>query len=144
MHLTVHRANNCRRVFGGEQRGSAQRGLDVRYNQRCGKAFAGRIGDGEPNAAARQGYELEAITSQRAHLPAADMVSEPLCFSARDCHESFLQAAGRHPVLADVHYYGFANHLSCASIDRSTQEGLKSTSNRQLFCPKTLPEHVEN
>ena len=111
MQLTVHRANDCRRVFGGEQSGSAKRGLDVRYNQRCGKAFTGRIGDGEPNAAAGQGYELEAITAERAHLPAAGIVSEPLCFSARDFHESFLQAAGRHPVLADVHYHGFGNHL---------------------------------
>ena len=43
MQLTVHRANDCRRVFGGEQSGSTKRGLDVRYNERCGKAFTGRI-----------------------------------------------------------------------------------------------------
>src|SRR5580658_3018641 len=114
MQLTVHRANDCRRVFGGKQSGSAKRGLDVRYNERCGKPFTGRIGDGEPNTAAGEGYEVEAITAERAHLPAAGVVAEALCFSARDFHESFLQAARCEPVLADVHYYGFGNHLFCA------------------------------
>ena len=111
MQLTVHRGNHCGRVFGGEQSGSAKRGLDVRDDERCGKAFTGRIGDGERNAAAGQGHEVEAITAERAHLPAAGIVGEPLCFSARDFHESFLQAACHQPVLADVHYYGFGNHL---------------------------------
>src|SRR5580700_6607367 len=98
-----------------------KRGLDVRYDERCGKAFTGRIGDGECNAAAGERYEVEAVTAECAHLPAPGIVGEPLCFSAPDFHEPFLQVARHHPVLADVHHYRFVNHL-CASIERSALE----------------------
>jgi hypothetical protein len=64
---------------------------------------------------------MEAITAERAHLPAAGIVGEPLRFSARGFHEAFLQAASHRPVLADVPYHGFGNHL-CASVDRSAHE----------------------
>jgi hypothetical protein len=119
VQLAVHRGNDRGRVFRGERSGSVKRGLDVRYDERRGKAFTGCIGNSERDAAAGQGYEVEAIAAQRAHLPATAMVGEPLCFGTRDLHESFLQAACHHPVLADVHYYGFGNHLFCASVDKS-------------------------
>ena len=37
-------------------------------------ALTGRIGDGQCNAPPRQIHEVEAITAERAHLPAAGMI----------------------------------------------------------------------
>jgi hypothetical protein len=129
--------------WGGEQSGSAKRGLDVGYHQRCRKAFTGRIGDSNPHVAAGKGHEVEAITAKRAHLPAAGIVSEPLCSSARNFHEPFLQAAGYHPVLADVHYYRFGNHL-CASVYQSRQGAANRHRTANFFGQKLFRGHVEN
>jgi hypothetical protein len=107
--------------------------LDTGHHQCRGETFARGIANDQRQAVIRKRHEVVAIAAEGANLPAPRTVIHGSAVPTVSLHESLLNMAGEHPVLANVNYCIVGRHYSA-----STGMSFPGAQNRQAapICDK--------
>jgi hypothetical protein len=116
--LLVYCRDYCRSITSGEGSRGANRGLDVRYHQRCGEPFSRRVSYSQRQTIMRQWSKVVKVSTQRPHLPATRAVIQRIHYWSGALHKPFLHIASRSPVAANIQNYRISRHF-CTFVGKS-------------------------